>query len=92
MITAFLGIWWAWMAAAIVFGLIEIFTPAFLFLGFAIGAFATGLIVAVTGGLATGTVLVVFGVLSILAWVGLRLAFKRQSTDAKIFVKDVNDG
>lgn len=91
MITAFLSIWWAWIAAAILFGLIEIFTPAFIFLGFAIGALATGLIVAVTGGLDTGVVLVAFGVLSLLGWVGLRFAFRRQSTGAKIITQDIND-
>jgi len=91
MITAFLGIWWAWIAAAIVFGLIEIFTPAFIFLGFAIGALITGLIVAATGGMQTGTVLVVFGILSLVAWVGLRFAFRRQSSAAKIITHDIND-
>lgn len=91
MITAFLGIWWAWIAAAIVFGLIEIFTPSFIFLGFALGALITGLIVAITGGLATGTVLVIFGFLSLLAWIGLRFAFRRQSSDAKVFTRDIND-
>lgn len=91
MITAFLGIWWAWIAAAIVFALIEIFTPSFIFLGFALGALATGIIVGVGGGLATGTVMTIFGTLSLLAWVALRLAFRRQSTDAKVITRDIND-
>ena len=49
MIDAFMGIWWLWIAVALIFGLIELFAPGFIFLGFTLGALATGLIVGLAG-------------------------------------------
>jgi membrane protein implicated in regulation of membrane protease activity len=91
MIDAFTGIWWVWIAAALVFGLIEVLAPGFIFLGFALGALATGLLVGLGYAPSASLLLAVFGGVSILAWVGLKLAFRRQSSGRKIITEDIND-
>ena len=91
MITAFLGIWWVWIAIGLILGLIELFAPSFIFLGFALGAFVTAGFVGLSSAPSVPIMVAVFSVVSLLAWVGLRMAFRRQSSDAKIFTKDVND-
>jgi hypothetical protein len=53
---------------------------------------ATGLLVGVGYTPSAAVLLAVFGGVSILAWVGLKLAFRRQSSGAKIITDDVNDG
>ncbi|MGA9251781.1 MAG: hypothetical protein WBV78_12305 [Roseobacter sp.] len=92
MIEAILSIWWMWIAAALVFGLIEVLAPGFIFLGFALGAIATGLVVGVGYAPSSAALLAIFGAVSLLSWVGLRFAFRHQSSGAKLFKKDVNDG
>ncbi|MFK7745604.1 MAG: NfeD family protein [Roseobacter sp.] len=91
MMSALLSIWWLWIAAAIVLGLIEIFAPSFIFLGFALGALATGVLVGLGAVPSAAILIAIFAGVSLLAWVGLRTAFKRQSTPAKIITRDVND-
>ena len=38
------AIWWVWMAAGIALGALEVVVPGFIFLGFALGAVLTGVI------------------------------------------------
>lgn len=92
MFEAILSIWWMWIAAALVFGLIEVLAPGFIFLGFALGALATGLFIGIGYAPSPSALLAVFGAVSLLAWVGLRYVFRHQSSGAKIIKKDVNDG
>ena len=84
--------WWAWMAAGLVLGILELLLPGYIFLGFALGAVAMGLL------LATGILpitapwaLVVFAVLSLLAYVVLRNSFKSGRGQVKIIDRDIND-
>jgi hypothetical protein len=81
-------------------GLIEALAPAWIALGFAIGAGAvalgllTGLlgpIVALSGGYGFGVLLVVFALLSLVAWLGLRVAFGPLNAETKVFRDDIND-
>ena len=91
MLEALLNIWWLWIAIALVLGLVELFAPAFIFLGFSIGALATGLVVLfATPGSPSG-LLAIFAILSLVSWVALRFAFKKQSSGAKIVTQDIND-
>ena len=90
-ITAFLSIWWAWIAVALVFGLIEVLSPGFIFLGFALGALVTGVLVGIGFTASAPVLLAVFSVISLLCWIGLRFAFRRQSSGSKIITEDVND-
>ncbi|MCB5408825.1 NfeD family protein [Pseudogemmobacter faecipullorum] len=82
---------WIWMAGGVVLGIIEVIAPGFFFLGFAIGALLTGLLLLI--GLTPGlpVLLLVFALLSLIAW-GLvrRLAGKREG-QVKIWDRDIND-
>ena len=69
---AVLGIWWVWVALAFILGIVEVFAPAYIFLGFALGALATALFVAVASGPAAAVVIAIFAVASLLAWGCLR--------------------
>lgn len=85
-------VWWVWVVAGFVLGILEVFTPGFIFLGFAVGAVLTGALVGV--GLAPASfpqLLLIFAAFSVLAWFGMRrLAGVRQG-QVKISDKDVND-
>lgn len=88
---AVLGIWWVWVALAFILGIVEVFAPAYIFLGFALGALATALFVAVASGPTAAVVIAIFAVASLLAWVCLRVVFKKQSSGARIVTRDIND-
>ncbi|MGD9294981.1 MAG: hypothetical protein PVI41_08890 [Roseobacter sp.] len=91
MIDAFMKIWWLWIAVGLVFGLIELFAPGFIFLGFALGALATGVFVGIAGAPSAPALLAIFGGVSLLCWIGLRFVFRRQSSNARIITRDIND-
>lgn len=84
-------VWWAWVVAGFVLGIIEVFAPGFVFLGFAIGAILTGAIVAtgMVGGLPP--LLLVFAVLSLAGWLLLRHWFGRRPGQVKLWDRDIND-
>lgn len=84
--------WWVWVAGGLVLGILEIFAPGFFFLGFAIGAVVMGVIVA-TGllPLTGGWALVLFAVLSLLAYIGLRATSKRGRDQVKVIRHDINE-
>ncbi|WP_416513633.1 NfeD family protein [Aliiroseovarius sp. YM-037] len=90
-------LWWVWMAIALVLGILEILVPAFLFLGFAIGAGVVGLIFLIGGPLAiwlAGSLpitLVVFAVCSLVAWLALRQIFGVRKGQVKYWDKDINE-
>ena len=85
-------VWWVWLVAGFALGVLEILAPGFIFLGFALGAVATGILLAV--GLLGGSLpvlLVVFAALSLLAWFVLRATMGVQKHQVKIWTKDIND-
>lgn len=89
--------WWAWMAAGLVLGILELLLPGFLALGFALGAVAMGLLLLIGGPLAafvTGSLaamLAAFAVLSVIAWLVLRAVFRVPRGNVKVFHKDINE-
>ncbi len=87
---AILSLWWVWMAAALVLGILELLVSGFIFLGFAVGAAVTGLIVLMpfTPGLAL--LLAIFAVMSLVAWLVLRRIFKAQDDQSRIIREDIN--
>ena len=88
----YLSLWWVWLSAALVFGLVEILAPGFLFLGFAIGALIMACITAFSlVALSLSAKLAVFAVLSLIAWFALRRAFKSAAGSVKTFDHDIND-
>jgi membrane protein implicated in regulation of membrane protease activity len=87
---------WVWFAAALLLVIFEMFVPAYVFLGFAIGAGMTGVGLWLAGpesAFATSLplLLVVFAVLSLIAWIVLRRVIGIRKGQIKIIDKDIND-
>lgn len=85
--------WWVWVVAAIGLGIAEMLAPAFVLLGFAIGAalVGAGLGLGIFSAFSVPVLLTVFSVLSLIAWIGLRMVFKVKGDAPKTFDYDVND-
>lgn len=85
--------WWVWMVAGAVLAILEVAIPGFILLGFAIGAALTGLLLwfGVLGG-SFATLILVFAVGSLLAWLGLRRAVGIRGGQVKVWDRDINDG
>lgn len=82
--------WWIWVAGALLLGILEMVIPAYIFLGFAVGALAVGLLLALFS-LTGPWAFVLFAVFSLLAYVGLRLLFGDPRAQVKTFERDIND-
>lgn len=82
----------SWPAMLVIAGIalivLEIITPMFLYLGFAVGAFATAAAIALIGLGFTGAV-ITFGLISFLSFVVLRWIFRKRG-DTRSTDKDVN--
>lgn len=84
--------WWVWMSGAVLLATLEVIAPGYIFLGFALGAFALGLLLLLQmplGGLAT--TLLVFSLLSLAAYLLMRRVFGLKSGSVKIWDRDIND-
>lgn len=84
-------IWWAWVAAGIGLAILEIFAPGFIFLGFAIGALAVGVLFALGVSFSLPWSLVVFALISLAAWVAMRQAFGIRKGQVTTFDRDINE-
>lgn len=85
-------IWWVWVVAGVVVGMLEVLVPGFIFLGFAIGAGLTGMLV--LAGIAPGNVALlalVFALLSLVSWLILRRSVGVTKGQVKIWKEDIND-
>ncbi|MEM8851068.1 MAG: hypothetical protein AAGE03_13665 [Pseudomonadota bacterium] len=88
------------MLAGLLFGILELLLPSYIMLGFAIGAGLVGLglmtgllapLVGLMGAYGPASLFVAFALLSMAAWIGLRLVFGRPGQGAQTFDKDIND-
>lgn len=84
------AVWWIWLAAALVLAILEVMVPAYIFMGFAIGAALTGVAVAFVS-LGMSATLVVFAVLSLLGYIAMRMAFGAPGGSVKVWDRDIND-
>ena len=85
-------IWWIWLAGALVLAILEVVLPGFIFLGFAIGAAITGILLLIPGLTPSMHILLlIFAVLSLVAWLGLRRMFALPTGQVKTFNHDIND-
>ena len=84
--------WWVWVVAGFALGVLEVLVPGFIFLGFAIGAVLTGVLVGlgVLGG-SLSLMLLAFAVVSLVVWLVLRATIGVQKGQVKVWDKDVND-
>ncbi|SMO44336.1 NfeD family protein [Ruegeria faecimaris] len=84
--------WWLWLAGALALGILEIVLPGFIFLGFAIGAGLTGILLAIPGIVPSLPILLmIFATLSLIAWLILRRVFALPHGQVKKFRHDIND-
>ncbi len=86
------GLWWVWIVLGFALGVLEVLVPGFIFLGFAIGAVLTGVLVGL--GLAPASLavlLLVFAVASLVAWLVLRQSVGVREGQVKVWDKDIND-
>jgi membrane protein implicated in regulation of membrane protease activity len=86
------SVWWVWIVAGFALGVLEVLAPGFIFLGFAAGALATGVLIGL--GIPNGSLsllLLIFAVLSVLSWLGLRQAFGVKGKKKRAWDKDIND-
>ena len=85
--------WWVWMSAALVLAILEVIVPGWIFLGFAIGAFFLGAVMwmGIITSLSTYLLVVVFALLSLVAYLILRQVFGIRRGQVKIWDRDIND-
>ncbi|MFM2389512.1 MAG: hypothetical protein RLZZ437_1067 [Pseudomonadota bacterium] len=85
-------IWWVWVVAGFALGVLEVIVPGYIFLGFAIGAIVTGILIGIGVLGASFTVaLLLFALASLGAWYVLRAALGKHEGQVKIWHKDIND-
>lgn len=89
--------WWVWMIGAIALAFLEVVAPGYVFLGFALGAGATGLVLLIGGPAAVGisasipVLALFFAVISLVAWLLLRRWLGVREGQVKTFDRDIND-
>lgn len=84
--------WWVWASAALALATLEVLAPGYIFLGFAMGAvvMAALLLIGLTE-FGLPITLVIFAVLSLLSFLGLRRLFALKNGSVKIWDRDIND-
>ncbi|MBA4350009.1 MAG: hypothetical protein C0427_02025 [Rhodobacter sp.] len=86
------SIWWVWIVAGFLLGMLEIMVPGYIFLGFAIGAVASGILVGIGVAPASPALLVlIFAVCSLVAWLVLRRTMGVRKGQVKVWDRDIND-
>lgn len=88
------SLWWVWIVGALLLAIFEVLVPAQIFLGFAIGAAGVGfaLLLGIPG--LAGSVpalLLLFAVISLIAWLGVRRAVGVRKGQVKVFEHDINE-
>ncbi|MCV6586839.1 MAG: hypothetical protein OIF47_15005 [Marinibacterium sp.] len=89
--SALWSLWWVWMAAGLILAIAEILAPGFIFLGFAIGAAGVGVLLLLGVSAGPAPLLLIFAVLSLLAWLALRRVFALPKGQVKRVHHDIND-
>jgi membrane protein implicated in regulation of membrane protease activity len=86
------SVWWVWIVAGFLLGMLEIVVPGYIFLGFAIGAVVTGILVGISIAPASPALLVlIFAVCSLVAWLVLRRTMGVREGQVKVWDRDIND-
>ena len=85
--------WWIWMVAALVLAIAEVLIPGWIFFGFAVGAFFLGSVIwlEIGTGLSMAWTLVIFAVLSLIAYILMSQIFGIRRGQVKIWDRDIND-
>ena len=88
---AIIETWWAWVAFGIIFMLLELMMPSYLFLGFGLGAIVTGITLALGVTMSAQYLMLLFAIASLISWILLRQFFKLPKGNVKTFDHDIND-
>lgn len=91
MLTSLAGTWWAWVVLGFALGVLEILAPGYIFLGFAIGAVLTGVLVGIGIPAGTPALILIFAVASVIAWLILRRTMGVRQGQVKLWDRDIND-
>lgn len=84
--------WWVWIAAGVVLGILEVVVSGYVLLGFALGAIVTGVLLWLgVLGASLSSLLLVFAVASLAAWLGLRSLFGLPKDNVKVIHHDINE-
>lgn len=83
--------WWIWGLVALALVLAEILIPTLFFIGFAIGAGAVALLLLLGVTASASVLMLVFGVISLGAWLALRKVLGVRQGQVKIIDNDIND-
>ena len=84
-------VWWVWIAGGFALGVAEVLLPGFIFLGFAAGAVLTGVLLGIGLSVSLPLLLLIFALLSLASWIGLRLTLGVKTGQVKLWDKDIND-
>jgi len=85
------SLWWVWVSAALALAILEMLAPVFVFLGFAIGAGVVGLLLALGLSAPPFWLLVIFALVSLLAWIAMRRILGVRPGQHKIWDRDINE-
>jgi membrane protein implicated in regulation of membrane protease activity len=91
MLAGLVGTWWAWVILGFALGVLEVLAPGFIFLGFAIGAVVTGVLVGIGIPAGPAALILIFAVVSVVAWLILRRVVGVRDGQVKIWDRDIND-
>ena len=84
--------WWVWIVAGIALGVLEVLAPGYILLGFAIGALATGLLIAIgLLGASLPIMLLIAALVSLGAWFAMRKVFGIRNGQVKIWDRGLNE-
>ena len=86
-----LGIWWVWITLGAGLAVLEVLVPGFLFLGFAIAAVIMAALVTLNLTQSLPLLILLYTLLALLAWLGLRAKFGNGNGSVKVWHDDIND-
>lgn len=91
MFATLMGTWWVWVILGFALGVLEVLVPGFIFLGFAIGAVVTGVLVGIGVPAGPAALILIFAIVSVLSWLVLRRVVGVREGQVKIWDRDIND-
>lgn len=83
--------WWSWMVLGLALGVVEVIIPGYIFVGFAVGAALTGVVVLLGFPVGLPMLLAIFAVLSLISWLVIRRLAGTREGQVKIWDRDIND-
>ncbi|GAA4227883.1 hypothetical protein J4E08_18860 [Sagittula sp. NFXS13] len=83
--------WWLWVAFGVVLLIVEVLAPGFVALGLAVGAIVVGLLLLTVGIGSLPWALLIWAVVSAIAWFAIRKMAGERKGQVKIWDTDIND-